>query len=163
MEKCVAEKIAQGMSEEEAATKCKAELEAEHPPASESTEEKTLNPMDMNLKDAVVNIMKEYGKVLVEDLKKDVVGEMKAEVQGIKAEMVAGLRKGVGLEKDPVVHLSEIEGLVRKVVLKETPHGKKSETTITDKPSAGMADFGGKKLPNAEDSFKELMAKRGAV
>jgi len=55
-----------------------------------------------------------------------------------------------------VVHLSEVEGLVRKILLDKAPHGKRTETTIGEKPSEG-AEAGAKaKIPAAADIFNKL-------
>lgn len=74
-------------------------------------------------------------------------------------EAVEALRKGLGISKDPVVHLSEIEGMVRKIMLEEKPHGKRTETLTKEKPTEGTEPE--KKIDSAADIHKRLTEKRG--
>jgi hypothetical protein len=153
MEKCIAEKVAQGMSQEEATTACKAELEAEQTPPS--SEEKGLV---QKIEAVITEAMEAKFKVL----EKRIETRMAAIVKDKEDEAVKALRKGLGLEQDPVVHLSEIEGMVRKIVLDEEPHGKRTETQTPDKPTEGI-DLAKSKVPKAEDTFNKLLEQKTVI
>ena len=114
---------------------------------------------EKNLQTQIIGVMKEYGKTLAEQIKTDIHTQMDKVIKETKDEMVSGIRKGLGLEKDPVLHLSEIEGVVRKIVLDDKPHGKRTETLTKDKPTEGATDEP-KTLPSAEDMFKEKLEKK---
>lgn len=117
---------------------------------------------EKGLRNRILAVMKEYGDTLADGIKQDIQDRMDKVVQETRDEMVESLRKGLGLEKDPVVHLSEVEGMVRKIVLDEKPHGKRTETVTKDKPTAGAEDEP-KKLPSAEDLFKDKLSKKMVI
>lgn len=118
---------------------------------------------EKGFRDRVVGVMKEYGETLADQVKKDIQDDMKRVVKETKDELVGSIRKGLGLEKDPVIHLSEVEGIVRKIVLNEKPHGKRSETKIGEKPTEGAEDLGKKIVKPAEEMFKDLTKNRTAI
>ena len=154
--------------EEETLEQCMARVKAEHPEMSDEdaraqcTQKPTEEAAEKNLQTQIIGVMKEYGKTLAEQIKTDIRTEMDKVIQETKDEMVNGIRKGLGLEKDPVLHLSEIEGVVRKIVLDDKPHGKRTETLTKDKPIEGATDEP-KKLPSADDLYKQLREKRGML
>ena len=81
-------------------------------------------------------------------------------VKKVQEQAITGLRKGLGINEDPVVHLSEIEGLVRKITLEAKDHGKRTETLTKDKPDEGK-EGEPRKLPSADDIFKAKLDKKG--
>jgi len=148
VEECVARVKSEneGISDEDARAKCTKE------PPAESEAEK-------GLKTQILGVMKEYGDKLAVDIKKDIEEKMKQVVEETRDEMVQGIRKGLGLEHDPTVRLSEVEGIVRKMVLEGSEHGKRSETLTKDKPTA---DEDAKKVVKpAEETFEALMKNKG--
>jgi len=115
---------------------------------------------EKGFRDRVVGIMKEYGETLADQVKQDIKTEMEQVVKETKDELVGSIRKGLGLEKDPVIHLSEVEKVVRKIVLNEKPHGKRTETNTTDKPTEGGEK---PRIESAADIHKRLMKNRGII
>jgi hypothetical protein len=113
---------------------------------------------EKGLRNQILGIMKEYGETLADEVKRDIKTEMDKVVKNTKDELVGSIRKGLGLEKDPVVHLSDVEGLVRKIVLDGSEHGKRSETETTDKPTEGADDI--KKIKSAKEMWKEMTKDR---
>jgi len=148
-EECVQAKIKAGMTEEEARAAC-------------AEQKSTKSEIIPNLTEQIAAVMKEYGKTLAEQIKTDIREEMDKVVAETKNEAVEAIRKGLGLAKDPVIHLSEIEGIVRKIVLEKAEPGKRTETATPDKPTEGE-DITKTKLKSAEDLFKEQLAKKGTV
>ncbi len=81
----------------------------------------------MNLTEKVVKVMDDYGAMLMTQMKATLQKQMDEVVKNTQDELVAAIRKGVGLDEDPVIHLSEVSSLVRKMLLeKEAGTGKKT-------------------------------------
>lgn len=149
---CIRDKMAQGMTEEEAKVACKPKTEGE-------TKGKTTIP---NLTEQISELMKEYGKTLSEQIKHDIKKEMDQVIADTKKEAVEAIRRGIGLDKDPVIHLSEVEGLVRKIVLDNAEPGKRTETVTKEKPTEGPATEK-PLIKTAAEIHEELMKKKGTV
>jgi len=113
---------------------------------------------EKGLRNQILGVMKEYGEKLADEVKLDIRTEMDKVVKNTKAELVSDIRKGLGLTKDPVIHLSEVEGLVRKIVLNDSEHGKRSETKTGDKPTEGTDDL--KKIKSTDEMWKEMTKDR---
>lgn len=154
---------------EETEEQCIARVKAEKPELSDEDAraqctQKPEGEAEKGLRDQILSVMKEYGDNLAEQIKKDIKVKMDEVVKQTRDEMVGSLRKGLGLEKDPVVHLSEVEGMVRKIVLDEKPHGKRTETATPDKPAEGSTEALAKKIvPSAETIFKDLTKNRAGI
>ena len=155
--------------EEETVEQCMARVKAENPEMSDEAARAqcTKKPeppaeAEKNLQTQIIGVMKEYGKTLADQIKTDIRTEMDKVIKETKDEMVKGIRKGLGLEKDPVLHLSEIESVVRKIVLDNKPHGKRTDTLTKEKPTDGTPEEA-KKLPSAEDIHKRLLEKKGTI
>lgn len=94
----------------------------------------------MNLTEKVVQVMDDYGKMLMTQMKATLEKQMAEVVKSTQDELVTAIRKGVGLDDDPVIHLSEVNSLVRKMLLeKEGGDGKKTGEG-KDKGPGGNAD-----------------------
>ena len=145
VEECIARVKAanEGISDEEARAKCtKKEPEAEKA-----------------LGDKLIAVMKEYTDAAVKEAKLNTerrLAEMQKETEN---ELIESIRKGLGLNKDPVVHLSEVEGLIRKIMLDKTPPGKRTETETPEKPSGEATP----KIEKADDIYKRLTQNRMAI
>lgn len=155
MEQCIKRHMAanEELTEEQAHAIC----EEERKPKQEgSTEEKALG-------EKLIQVMKEYTDASIQKAKENTEKRL-AEVQKeTEQELIDSIRKGLGLQKDPVVHLSEVEGLVRKILLDKSPHGKRTETITKDKPTEGEGAGAKPKIAKSEDIFKKLMEKKGAT
>jgi hypothetical protein len=163
VEECIAAKKAAGMTEEEARAACTPK------PAGETQESKgkpaspPVPAPPPNLTEQILAVMKEYGKAISEQVKHEIMVEMDKVVKETRVEAVNAIKKGLGLEKDPVIHLSEIEGIVRKVVLDNTDPGKRTETETPDKPTEGPDLNKEKDVKALDDQFNAMLKKRGTV
>ena len=89
---------------------------------------------------------------------------MAEEVKKAQDEAVKALKTGLGLTTDPVVHVSEIPEMVRKMLQEGTNDAtKRSQNPIGNKPAEGedVTKKGGKALPSADEMFKEQQGKIG--
>ena len=167
LEACITEKMGQGMSEEEASNACKAELEGEKEPPP--TEEKTLGikpttTVAATLETQVLGFMKEYGKKLIAEMKVQIDKDIKVAIQENRDALVGNIKKGLGLVEDPTVHLSEVEGMVRKILLDKEPHGKRTITETGEKPVEGAELTKSKAIVKpAADIYKSLMKNKGSI
>ena len=81
----------------------------------------------MNLTDKVSKVMDDYGKMLIKQMEARLQAKIDDVIKSTQDELVASIRKGVGLDDDPVVHLSEGSAVVRKMILeKDGGDGKKT-------------------------------------
>ena len=150
MEQCINRHMSanEGMTEEQARGIC----EEERKPAQEgSTEEKALG-------EKLIAVMKEYTDDAIKTAKVNTLKRIAEVKKETEEELIQSIRKGLGLEQDPVVHLSEVEGLVRKILLDKEPHGKRTVTDTPAKPSEGAQ--GAAKIPSSADIFKRLQEKK---
>lgn len=150
LDECIARVKAENpeISDEDARAKCTSQ-----PPAEGEAEK--------GLRDQILSVMKEYGDTIATQVKKEIETKMQEVVKQTRDEMVKSIRKGLGLEKDPVVHLSDVEKVVREIVLDKSPHGKRTETATPEKPSEGTADLAKSIVKPADDIFKDLQKNRG--
>jgi hypothetical protein len=118
----------------------------------------TVNTFD--LQKAIVEAVKEYGKTLAEDVKKEVLEDVMKTVENIKKEAANAVRKGLGIEQDPVVHLSDIQKEIRKALLEAAPPNKKTLTETPEKPAEGEVTKTQK--IDVETRFNEMMKNKGA-
>ena len=115
----------------------------------------------MNLTDKVITVMDDYGKMLMAQMKASLVKQMDEVVKATQDELVAAIRKGVGLEEDPVIHLSEVNALVRKMLL-EKDDGKKTTDDGGEGPPGKPAEGEVRKF-DLDGRFNELTKGRGVV
>jgi hypothetical protein len=152
MEQCISRHMAgnEELTEEAARALC----EEERKPKESAAEEKGFIGKISAVIDEVVEAkFARYNKELEDRMQKLIKDK--------ENEAIEGFRKSMGLEKDPTITLSEAKELIRKILLEQTPHGKKSETLTKEKPIEG--ETGERKLPSAEDLYKKLMKDRGIV
>ncbi len=81
---------------------------------------------DMNLTDKVSKVMDDYGTMLIQQMEVRLQKRVDEVIKSTQDELVASIRKGVGLDDDPVIHLSEVSEVVRKMILKQSGDGKKT-------------------------------------
>ena len=153
---------------EETLEQCIARVKAEHPEMSDEdaraqcTQKPTEEAAEKGFMEKMIAVFDEAMEKKMATFWKDVETRMDEAVKKVQDQAVLGLRKGLGISEDPVVHLSEMEGLVRKVVLEASEHGKRTETLTKDKPDEGK-EGEPKKLPSADDLYKQLREKRGML
>jgi len=71
------------------------------------------------------------------------------------------IAKNAGLNDDKIIYLSEIEGILRKMALEGTPHGKRSLTETSEKPTEGLEKS--RSLKPAQKIFEELQKKKQGI
>lgn len=81
-----------------------------------------------DLIDKIVLSMQAYGEQLVEDMQAHYQGIMQEKLAEKENEFVMGITRGLGLDKDPVVHLSDVKKVVREIALETIDSKKKSQT-----------------------------------
>lgn len=151
MEQCVARHMAadENLTEEQAHAICEEERK---PPAP--AEEKAFMDKLMAVFDEAIDLK-------MQKFWTEVNKRINDAIEKVQDQAVEALRKGMGVSKDPVIHLSELPGLVRKMQLEQQPHGKKTETVTKDKPTEGEPTE--KTIPKAEDRFKDLIKDKGVL
>ena len=117
-------------------------------------------PVDLPLNEKMIQILKEYVETLIVQLKSDVEKRLIQERKAIEDELTTSVRAGLGITKDPAVHLSEVEGMVRKILLDVSPSGKKTITETTDKPAEG--DVTKTQKIDVETRFNDMLKNKGA-
>jgi len=95
----------------------------------------------LNLSEKISKMMDDYGGMLIEQMEQRLQKRVDEVVEETQDELVAAIRKGVGLDDDPVIHLSEVSSVVRKILLeKEGGEGKKSTEETEKGPDGHKAD-----------------------
>lgn len=114
----------------------------------------------MNLTEKVTKMMDEYGTLLIKQMEARLQTRIDEIVKATQDELVGAIRKGVGLDEDPVIHLSEVTSVVRKMLL-EKDEGKQTTDTPGDGPG-GVKPEDLRKF-DLEKRFDELSKGRGVV
>jgi len=153
MEECIKRTMAanEGMTEEQARALCEQKL----------SQAKTV-AKDKAFMDKVMAVFDEAIDLKMKDFWKRVDERMVEAIKKVEDQAVLALQKGLGIEKDPVIHLSELPEMVRKVILDTQDHGKRTETLTKDKPTEGPASAEKPPIKTAQEMFEELQKKRGA-
>lgn len=149
------------MSKEETIEEFTAAYKEENPGASDEDIQAAYDAKQaegLNLTEKVIKVMDDYGTMLMSQMKASLEKQMAEVVAATQDELVAAIRKGVGLDEDPVVHLSEVSSYVRKILLeKEAGDGKKTGDDAGAGPG-GAQPLGDSKTPafDIEKRFEEL-------
>lgn len=100
---------------------------------------------EKSLTERVADMVKEYVEVAIKDIQASVdkkFAEIEKTIQGrINTELEEGVRKGLGIPKDPYVKASEIEAHIRKAILS----GSKDTKGLLQKTTASSPDGVGPK------------------
>lgn len=115
---------------------------------------------DLNLTEKITKMMDEYGTMLIKQMEVRLATRIDEIVAATQDELVGAIRKGVGLEEDPVVHLSEVTSVVRKMLL-EKDEGKKTGDGEGDGP--GGPETEEPRKFDLEKRFDELSKGRGVI
>lgn len=81
---------------------------------------------------------------------------------------VEALKAGLGIQKDTMIHMSELPGMVRKIMLDSGQVEKRTDNPITDVPTAGATDGAIQKsaaaggAPEIENRLQAMMKGRAA-
>lgn len=150
--------------EEETVEQCMARVKEENPEMTDEAARAqcTKEPPAETEKGFMTRMMAVFDEAMEKRMTtfwKEVEKRMDEAVKKVQDQAVMGLRKGLGVSEDPVIHLSELPDLVRKTVLEVSEHGKRTETLTKDKPIEGATDEP-KKLLSAEESFQKMLKKK---
>jgi hypothetical protein len=92
---------------------------------------KALAEGNISLEKRIESVITEYVTKAVGDLEKRIDGMINAQLKAKEIEVEQALRKGLGLENDPVLHQSDMISFMRKAALEaQTESGKKTPATI---------------------------------
>jgi hypothetical protein len=163
--KCVKKPVAK--QDEETLAQCMARVKTEHPEMTDDAARAqcTQTPAtdaEKGFMDKMMAVFDEAMEKRMSTFWKQVETKMDEAITKVQDDAVQGLRKGLGINDDPVIHLSEMEGMVRKILLEEKPHGKRTETITKDKPTEGSTDEP-RQLPSADDLYKRLSKQRSSI
>jgi len=112
---------------------------------------------NLNLTEKITKTMDDYGEMLIKQMEVRLQKRIEEVVASTQDELVGAIRKGVGLEDDPVIHLSEVTSVVRKILL-DGDGGKKTLEKEGGGPPGDLPET--KPLFDLEKRFKELNAGR---
>lgn len=108
--------------------------------------EKEAKPVDkaseQTLMERIMKVMEDVMTAKLDALEKSLDAKIDAIVKSKEAEVELALRKGFGLEQDPVVHMSDLIGAIRKATLEQAETQKRTPAPVekggpegTEKPS----------------------------
>jgi len=115
----------------------------------------------MNLTDKITKVMDDYGSMLIKQMEARLQTRIDEIVKATQDELVGAIRKGVGLDEDPIVHLSEVTSVVRKLLL-EKDEGKITTDDGGEGPPGKPAEGEVRKF-DLDGRFNELTKGRGVV
>ena len=118
----------------------------------------------MNLTDKITKMMDDYGVMLIKQMEARLATRIDEVVAATQDELVAAIRKGVGLDEDPVIHLSEVSAVVRKMLLeKDGGEGKRTPNDPGAGPGGVPPDDGNRPKFDLEKRYSDLQKNRGAI
>lgn len=115
----------------------------------------------LNLTDKITKMMDEYGEMLVKQMEARLATRIDEVVAATQDELVGAIRKGVGLEEDPVIHLSEVTSVVRKILLEKDGDGKQTGDDHGKGPAGVAPPDSGMPAFDLEARHKEMLMKQG--
>ncbi len=92
---------------------------------------------DLNLTDKISKVMDDYGSMLITQMEVRLQKRIDEVIAATQDELVGAIRKGVGLDEDPVIHLSEVTSVVRKILLDQDSGKKTLDKGGDGPPGAG--------------------------
>ena len=146
------------MSEETIET-FSANYKVKHPEATDADIKKAWDERPKNLTEKIVAVMNDYGETLIKQMEARLMTRVDEVVKATQDELVGAIRKGVGLDEDPVIHLSEVTAVVRKILLDAQTPGKKTGEVAEKRE----ADTGGVPKIDVAKEFEEMKKARGVV
>jgi Rod binding domain-containing protein len=103
--------------------------------------------VSMTLTDRIVKMMESYGETMVKEMEANFEVMIKEKAKEQEEALVKGIIRGLGIDQNPVVHLSDLEPTIRKILLESSDAGKRTQTS-GDKPGEDneskdpISDFG---------------------
>lgn len=162
MAECIQRKMGadQDLTEEAARALCEKEAK---PETSTAARPPRKDVKDMNFIEKITATFEDAIDAKFTVMMGNVEKRFKEIQKDLEDQAVDGIRKGLGIDKDPVVHISDIEKYVRKILLEGTDPGKRTETATDDKPAGDLTKSKTGKLETAEKVFQDLLKKKGAI
>jgi hypothetical protein len=119
------------------------------------TPEQKAKDIDFNLTQRIESVIKDVFSIKIAALEKRMDEKIEELLKGKEVEMEQALRKGFGLDNDPVIHQSDLVAALRKAALDNTEPNKK---TPAPKEKAGPDGNTQKDSFDAalEKKFKEM-------
>lgn len=79
------------------------------------------------LTDQIVAATQSYGEMLVKELQAKFDKQLEETLAEQQQAIVDGVRKGLGIDDNPAIHLKDLDGIVRDLVMKHSDPGKKGK------------------------------------
>ena len=124
-------------------------------------------PEHQPLVQSITGMFKDFEAVItksfearLKEVEANMLKKVAEHVEDIEDEAAKQIRTNLGITEDPVIHLSEVGEIVRKIYLEEAGDKKKSETIIKNRPDEGPTD-GQFKFPPIEQDFEKMKKDRG--
>ena len=93
------------------------------------------------LTERMIATVNDYGAQLVDGMQKEFRANIDKQLALQNQAMVDGIRKGLGLDDNPAIHLKDMDAIVRDLVLKYTPAaGKQNKDNEPDQPGEDGKD-----------------------
>jgi hypothetical protein len=134
-----------GKSKEE----CLKMINEEKAPAAEAKAEADA----MNLTKRIESVIKDVLDAKLKALELNMDAKIDAILKSKEIEMEQALRKGFGLEQDPVIHQSDLINAIRKAQLEANPKDKKTEASLSKAGPEGNSKPQGTPIDAVFDSF----------
>jgi hypothetical protein len=88
---------------------------------------------NLTLEQRIMGVMQDVVNTKIKALEQKLDDQIKDLVKAKEAEMETALRKGFGLEHDPVIHQSELYAAIRKAALEQSEPEKRTPAPAKDK------------------------------
>jgi hypothetical protein len=95
-------------------------------PQKNETPEETAKALDFNLTQRIENVIKDVFSLKIAALEQRMDTKIEELLKGKEVEMEQALRKGFGLDNDPVIHQSDLVAAIRKAALENSDPAKKT-------------------------------------
>ncbi len=115
---------------------------------------------DLNLTEKITRVMDDYGTMLINQTEAKLQKKIDEVVAATQDELVSAIRKGVGLTDDPVIHLSEVQEVVRKMFLDQDLGKKTTDVGGDGQPGGETVD---PRAFDIEKQYAELTKSRGPM
>lgn len=95
-------------------------------PVEQKPMEKEAKPEELTLMARITAVIEDVMKSKLDTFEKKIDEKIEAILKSKEVEVEAALRKGFGLEQDPVVHMSDMIEYGRKIALEKADTGKRT-------------------------------------
>jgi hypothetical protein len=120
------------------------------PNKTEAPAEKAAKTVDLNLTQRIDAVIRDVFDLKIAALEKRIDTKIEELLKGKEVEMELALRKGFGLDSDPVIHQSDLVAAIRKASLETSTPAKKTPAPI---------EKGGPEPEGSKDPFDQAVEK----